>query len=163
MPFTVKFATQASDAADVCAAAVSTVLFHRCFGSIEPSTSEIGGVTYPIAKAPEPEAIVAQARKEMSILLMAGGLPTKAYVTIDFTEHKAKKNQWFGKHHEPAWESWKLEFDIESKSEDSEQAAASLKSALTRIVLYCDSNKSEIPPITTTDTMPFPATVHVHT
>lgn len=159
MPFAIRTETQLSDAAETCAALVSTILFHRCFGTLRPGTGEVHGVAYPIPASGDAEALITQARKDVSKLCLNAALPLRVCVAVDFAERKPRRNSWFGRQ-DAAWESWRVELVV-VKSADRAAEAAALRAALTQVVLSADGNKREVPPITSTDVMPFPATVAV--
>jgi autophagy-related protein 101 len=84
-------------------------------------------------------------------------------IGIQFFEIRSKKPSWFGKaHEEVCWEQWVITVTAtqsitEADREASRQkTAVQLRKILEEIVTTVDSNKSHIPPITTTDATPFP-------
>ncbi|GMM52813.1 hypothetical protein DASB73_037760 [Starmerella bacillaris] len=160
MTFTIKVSTPLNQASDASAALVSTVLFHRCFGTIKPATNEFCGVTYPVAVHTETEQLVTQARKDVSKLMLSE--PTRIFLNIDFFERKSKKSSWFAKQQDPVWESWKLELNIVKADSDRKSQTTALREAIMNISMKADSNKTQVPPITSTDVVPFPVTIDVH-
>lgn len=94
--------------------------------------------------------------------------PPKREIGIQFFESVYKKPSWFGKTHEDVcWEQWVIEVAMEPPSRERETARRKTEKQLHDILLgivnTVNSKKSHIPPITTTDSTPFPYQIVVST
>ncbi|KAJ3325544.1 hypothetical protein HDU76_013137 [Blyttiomyces sp. JEL0837] len=85
-------------------------------------------------------------------------------ISIFFTERRAKKNNyWFGKaEEEVCWEQWLISLTLTQARTEREQLEAKkavetqLLTALSKITQKANENKDHVPPITNTDSYPFP-------
>jgi autophagy-related protein 101 len=94
--------------------------------------------------------------------------PPKREIGVQFFETVYKKPSWFGKNHEDVcWEQWVIEVVMEPPSGEQEasrrKTEKQLHDILVEIVNQVNCNKDHIPPITTTDSTPFPYHIVVST
>lgn len=147
---------------DALRAILSTILFHRLFGTLVPTIGEAVDVTYPIATHPETEDLVKQRAKELALRLRESSTNSQA-VQLQFFSRRVKKSAWFAKTHNFCWETWEISLNIEGTRpvDIAQQSLArshfskELQRALMEVVVAVDANKDHIPPITTTDVSPF--------
>lgn len=168
--FAINLSADRQYSADAIRAVLSTILFHRLFGTLVPSTSEAVGVTYPVPVHPETESIISQRAKELAHRFRDSAIKTQA-VQLRFFSRRVKKSAWFAKTHNFCWESWNVAVAVSPNSKDrpgllntgqenqsSSRSASSreLQKALFETIQALDDYKDHIPPITTTDVSPFP-------
>lgn len=150
---------------------LSTVLFHRLFGPSVPQTREVLGVTYPCVVNSSLDSLIEE--KTSEILRSIRPQQAETQIGIQFFEKQpgsAKKKQttsWFSTtspqlQQDVCWEQWVIRLHLLDGKNDREheinrkKTEKQLVDTLMAIVNTASTNKDHIPPITTTDSTPFP-------
>lgn len=90
---------------------------------------------------------------------------SSAQIGLQFFENKKKAKQtWFGKTQDEVWERWVIHIGIHNKkprNEDEKQASKEftekqLRQIILNIINQVNTHRNHVPPITTTDSTPFP-------
>lgn len=145
-------------------ALLSTILFHRLFGPLTPEAVEVVGVTYPLAGSQDAANVVKKKSKQLNQVLSESNA---ACVRLTFGERQPKNNLWFGKHHDTPWEEWVIDVKVDRgssldvTSSVQKQTTQKLKQLIMIILDYMDAQKTNIPPITTTEVDPFPFEISI--
>lgn len=163
-------------------ATIWTVLFHRLLGSIVPATHEMDGVFYPVATGlPELDKLILLKADEVVMVLdrvrdhynryafeKDPNVMVLAEVRIEFYDTAPAPQQtsnWFVQLLKttllsllPVWEAWHL--DIECFPDLSGHQLL-LNVTLLQVVELMDAPLDHIPPITSTDALPFSYKIHV--
>lgn len=150
---------------DAAKAIISTVLFHRLFGSLKPSTGDAVGVTYPTPSNSLVSGLLNEKQREVDSRVRDDN-NSSLHLTVKFYEQRVKKNTWFQKTHNVCWEAWDIELKpgtlSQAEHENTRKSTAKdLQRALLEIVSFVDTNKEHIPAITTTDLIPFPYEIRI--
>ncbi|CAN6606453.1 hypothetical protein TRVA0_003S01508 [Trichomonascus vanleenenianus] len=156
---------------DVVKCLLSTILFYRLFGPAIPQTREVCGVTYPSIASATVDALI---EEKISLLLTAinQGGGSFGQIGVQFFEkrNKPQRQSWFAgppRSEEVCWEQWVIDVNVVEPASEKERevvrAATSkrLREILLAMVSTVNQKKSHIPPITTTDAVPFPYTIVV--
>lgn len=151
-------------AGDAAKAIISTVLFHRLFGSLKPSTGDAVGVTYPTPSSSLMYSLLNDKQREIESRTRDDN-DKALHLSVHFYEKRVKKNAWFQKTHNVCWEAWDIELTPRNSHSDTENkrlsTAKDLQRVLLEIVCFVDANKEHIPAITTTDLIPFPYEINI--
>ncbi|KAK9383335.1 autophagy-related protein [Kockiozyma suomiensis] len=165
---------------DVLKAIISSIFFHRLFGSIRPISppQEVLDLTYPSVDDPELEFFIndkltkltaaldtasqaALVTPHLAISHRGGG----AQIAIAFYEKKTRK-AWFSKSEEEVcWEQWTITVSSITPRNENERALLSrsaeqqLQNILFKIIDFVGENKTHIPSITSSEGNPFPYSI----
>lgn len=159
---------------------LQTIFFHRFFPSLFPHTTEVLDLSLPCVSDVELETLIDQkansllrqldtddsGRGGMGMRNNGGG--ARGQVVVQFFE-KRRRKAWFTKGEDTAcWEQWTLDVTLANPRSDAERAKARramektlLKTAM-KIVTIVNREKDHIPPITVSETNPFPYTIVVN-
>ncbi|KAJ6092811.1 Autophagy-related protein 1010 [Penicillium sp. IBT 16267x] len=150
---------------DVLKGVLNLIFFHRYFPSIRPVTFDVLDFTLPAINDADLETLIesrvsALVRQHLSSA--AGG-----------KMGKRRSGLWFGGlagkgEEEVCWEIWTLDVTIATPRTDSERAKVRkamgnmLQKAALKILAVVNRDKDHIPPITTSDSNPFPYRIVVN-
>jgi len=151
-----------------------TIFFHRFFPSIRPRTRDVLDLTLPVVEDVELETLIDQRTaaliRQLDTNSDMGGRSTgvRGQIAVQFFE-KRRRKAWFMKgEEEVCWEQWTLDITLATPRTESERAKVRkametmlLKTAM-KIVSTVNREKDHIPPITTSETNPFPYQISIN-
>lgn len=163
---------------DIVRAILHTIFFHRYFPSLRPSTIEVLDFTLPFVSDPQLETLidtrVGQLIRQLSSTSSSKG-NVRGQLAVQFFEKRRRKGGglgWFtgaGKaEEEVCWEIWCLEVTIATPRTEAERVkvvkamASTLQRTAMKIVTIVNKDKEHIPPITTSETNPFPYQIELN-
>ncbi|OJJ48846.1 hypothetical protein ASPZODRAFT_1331501 [Penicilliopsis zonata CBS 506.65] len=166
---------------DVLKGVLNLIFFHRYFPSIRPKTFDVLDLSLPVINDVDLETLI---ESRVSSLISqhlspatspqdgggssAGGGGVRGRIAVEFYEKKRRRTGlWFGGlagkgEEEVCWEIWSLDVTIATPRTESERAKVRgamenmLQKAALKILLVVNRDKDHIPPITTSDSNPFP-------
>ncbi|KAL3465793.1 DUF1649-domain-containing protein [Aspergillus heterothallicus] len=164
---------------DVLKGILNLIFFHRYFPSIRPTTFDVLDFTLPAINDVDLEtlidsrisSLVRQHSSSTGHELSSGTTGTggvRGRIAVEFYEKKRRRSgMWFsglaGKgEEEVCWEVWNLDVTIATPRTESERAKVRkamenmLQKAALKILTVVNRDKDHIPPITTSDSNPFP-------
>lgn len=157
---------------DIVKGILHTIFFHRYFPSIRPSTTEVLDLTLPYINDVELETLidtrVSTLIHQLSSSTNAPNGGPRAQIAVQFFEKRRRKSAWFGGlggnrgDEEICWEVWSLDVTIATPKTEADRAKVRkamenmLQKTAIKIVTIVNREKDHIPPITTSDTNPFP-------
>ncbi|KAH8702569.1 autophagy-related protein [Talaromyces proteolyticus] len=161
---------------DVLKGVLNLIFFHRYFPSIRPGFVDVLDLTLPTVSDVELETLIdsrvnALVRQHLSTPSnsYSGGNGVRGRIAVEFFERKRKKSgMWFGGltgkgEEEVCWEIWTLDVTIATpRTESAERSKVRkamenmLQKAALKILTIVNRDKDHIPPITTSDSNPFP-------
>ncbi|KAJ5908195.1 hypothetical protein N7495_000877 [Penicillium taxi] len=172
---------------DVLKGVLNLIFFHRYFPSIRPVTFEVLDFTLPAINDADLETLIdsrvsALVRQHLSSAAGAqdgqvgggGGGGVRGRIAVEFYEKKRRRSGlWFGGlagkgEEEVCWEIWTLDVTIATPRTDSERAKVRkamtnmLQKAAMKILTVVNKDKDHIPPITTSESNPFPYRIVVN-
>ncbi|KAJ6021931.1 Autophagy-related protein 1010 [Penicillium herquei] len=170
---------------DVLKGVLNLIFFHRYFPSIRPVTFEVLDFTLPAINDADLETLIesrvstlvrnhlsSAAETEDGKNSSGGGV--RARIAVEFYEKKRRRSGlWFGGlagkgEEEVCWEIWTLDVTIATPRTESERSKVRkamnnmLHKAALKILAIVNRDKDHIPPITTTDSNPFPYRIIVN-
>ncbi|KAK9359768.1 autophagy-related protein [Lipomyces starkeyi] len=167
---------------DVIKAILSSIFFHRLFGSIRPLSPprEVLEITYPSVDDPALDALIDEKLTRLTAALdtssqyianqpYAGSTQhqRKAQIVVNFFEKKTRK-AWFSKSEEEVcWEEWIINISSITPRNESEKirvaksAENQLQTIIMKVIDIVNDNKDHIPPIATTEANPFPYQISI--
>jgi len=162
--YTLEVFADPASAKDVIKAILHTIFFHRYFTAVSPLTRDLLDLTLPAIDDVDLETdIDARAAALLRSIENTGTQRGRAQLAVQFFEKKRRKAYFFGKaEEEVCWEQWMLDVTIATPRTESDALkvrramAKSLQKAAFKILTIANKHKDHIPPITTTDTNPFP-------
>ncbi|KAK6584579.1 hypothetical protein PZA11_002803 [Diplocarpon coronariae] len=145
-----------------------TIATCRFFPSLRPTTRDILDLTLPFVEDVELETLIDQRtatlirQLDTSSDMGSRNTGVRGLVAVQFFEKKRRK-AWFTKgEEEVCWEQWTLDVTLATPRTESERAKvrkameAMLLKAAMKIVTTVNREKDHIPPITTSESNPFP-------
>ncbi|KAI9924422.1 hypothetical protein MW887_007048 [Aspergillus wentii] len=163
---------------DVLKGVLNLIFFHRYFPSIRPTTFDVLDFTLPAINDEDLETLIESRvtsliRQHLSSAASAhegggGGGGVRGRIAVEFYEKRRRKSgMWFGGlagkgEEEVCWEIWTLDVTIATPRTESERAKVRkamenmLQKAALKILAVVNRDKDHIPPITTSDSNPFP-------
>ncbi|CAI7656866.1 hypothetical protein N7533_004105 [Penicillium manginii] len=170
---------------DVLKGVLNLIFFHRYFPSIRPVTFDVLDLTLPAINDADLETLIesrveALVRQHLSSAVSAqdrkagGGGGVRGRIAVEFYEKKRRRSgMWFGGlagngEEEVCWEIWTLDVTIATPRTESERAKVRkamenmLQKAALKILNVVNKDKDHIPPITTSDSNPFPYRIVVN-
>ncbi|KAK4992031.1 hypothetical protein LTR50_001427 [Elasticomyces elasticus] len=181
--YTLEILTDRTNVKDIVKAVLHAIFFHRYFIPIEPCCRDVLDVTMSYIADDDLETLIDQRATALARALdtasTPSGLPSPQYnqkqsgrgqVVLQFLEKKRKKGWGFmkGGEEELCWEVWCLNVTLamprtESDSQKVRNAMEkSLEKTAFKIVTIVNRDRGHIPPITTTETNPFPYQILVN-
>ncbi|KAI4165780.1 MAG: hypothetical protein LQ342_000723 [Letrouitia transgressa] len=144
---------------DIVKGVLHTIFFHRYFPSIRPSSLEVLDLTLPVGQLIR-QLSSTSSPKEGS----------RGEMGIRFYEKRRRKSGGLGgwltgtgkSEEEICWEAWKLVITLTTPRTEAERMtvmkteAPALQKTAMNIVKIVNRDKDHIPPITTSETNPFP-------
>ncbi|PKY05422.1 DUF1649 domain protein [Aspergillus campestris IBT 28561] len=174
---------------DVLKGVLNLIFFHRYFPCIRPKTFDVLDFTLPVINDVDLETLIdsristlvrQHATSAASTHDGAGaggggsGGGVRGRMAVEFYEKKRRRSGlWFGGlagkgEEEVCWEVWNLDVTIATPRTESERAKVRkamenmLQKAALKILTVVNRDKDHIPPITTSDSNPFPYRVVVN-
>ncbi|KAJ5689543.1 hypothetical protein N7462_003935 [Penicillium macrosclerotiorum] len=170
---------------DVLKGVLNLIFFHRYFPSIRPVTFDVLDLTLPAINDADLETLIesrvnALVRQHLTSAAGAqdgtvgGGGGVRGRIAVEFYEKKRRRTGlWFGGlagkgEEEVCWEIWTLDVTIATPRTESERAkvrkamANMLQKAALKIMNVVNRDKDHIPPITTSESNPFPYRIVVN-
>ncbi|PWY85735.1 DUF1649 domain protein [Aspergillus sclerotioniger CBS 115572] len=161
---------------DVLKGILNLIFFHRYFPSIRPTTFEVLDFTLPAINDVDLETLIESristlVRQHSSVTSApdgSGGGGVRGRIAVEFYEKRRRRSGiWFGGlagkgEEEVCWEVWNLDVTIATPRTESERAKVRkamenmLQKAALKILAVVNRDKDHIPPITTSDSNPFP-------
>ncbi|KKK17971.1 hypothetical protein P175DRAFT_0553996 [Aspergillus ochraceoroseus IBT 24754] len=167
---------------DVLKGVLNLIFFHRYFPSIRPTTFDVLDFTLPAINDVDLETLIdsriSSLVRQHSSSATGGGSGSahepsgsggvRGRIAVEFYEKKRRRSGiWFsglaGKaEEEVCWEVWNLDVTIATPRTESERAKVRkamenmLQKAALKILTVVNRDKDHIPPITTSDSNPFP-------
>ncbi|KAL2865673.1 autophagy-related protein 101 [Aspergillus lucknowensis] len=166
---------------DVLKGVLNLIFFHRYFPSIRPTTFDVLDFTLPAINDVDLETLIdsrisslvrqhssTSGAHESGGSSTTGGGGVRGRIAVEFYEKKRRRSgMWFaglaGKaEEEVCWEVWNLDVTIATPRTESERAKVRratenmLQKAALKILTVVNRDKDHIPPITTSDSNPFP-------
>lgn len=152
---------------DVLNGVLHSILFHRLFGTVKPTTFEVLDVTMPGVSDPAMEQLVQAKVGAFWKGIQNGG--KRGQITVTFSERRPKKG-WFqvGEEDVP-WEQWNVKVELRQPRDRERVAfdaalAATLTEAIETMLTHTSSERgrSAVPLITNaTGISPFPLDMKV--
>ncbi|KAI9830994.1 MAG: hypothetical protein M1826_004111 [Phylliscum demangeonii] len=160
---------------EVVKAILHTIFFHRYFPSVRPQSRELLDVTLPVVDEVEVETLIEQRTTALIRQFDTSPHPghghghgnanasVRGQMAVQFFE-KRRRKAWFSKaaDEEVCWEQWTLDVTLATPRTDSERAKVRramemmLQKTAVKIVTTAHRDLDHIPPITTSDSNPFP-------
>ncbi|TAQ90414.1 hypothetical protein B7494_g1245 [Chlorociboria aeruginascens] len=165
-----------SSVKDVVRGILHTIFFHRFFPSVRPKTRDILDLTLPVVEDVELETLIDQRtativrQLDTSSDMGAWNTGVRGLMAVQFFEKKRRK-AWFTKaDEEVCWEQWTLDITLATPRTEKwyvsqivrKAMEAMLLKAAMKIVTTVNNEKDHIPPITTSETNPFPYQIIVN-
>jgi len=168
---------------DVLKGVLNLIFFHRYFPSTRPITFDVLDFTLPAISDADLETLIesrvsALVRQHLSSAAGTpdgkGGGGVRGRIAVEFYEKKRRRSGlWFGglagkAEEEVCWEIWTLDVTIATPRTESERAKVRkamgnmLQKAALKILSVVNRDKDHIPPITTSDSNPFPYRIVVN-
>jgi hypothetical protein len=155
---------------DVVKAILHTIFFHRYFSSISPLSRDLLDLTLPAIDDVDLETLVDQRTGQLILAIDSTHQPRgRGQLVVQFFEKKRRKTYFFGKaDEEVCWEQWTLDVTCATPRTETDVLKVrramemSLHKAALKIVNIVNRDKDHIPPITTTDSNPFPYKILVN-
>ncbi|KAJ5263495.1 hypothetical protein N7478_011100 [Penicillium angulare] len=170
---------------DVLKGVLNLIFFHRYFPSTRPTTFDVLDFTLPAINDADLETLIearvsALVRQHLSSAAgtpdgkSTGGGGVRGRIAVEFYEKKRRRSGlWFGglagkAEEEVCWEIWTLDVTIATPRTESERAKVRkamgnmLQKAALKILSVVNKDKDHIPPITTSDSNPFPYRIVVN-
>ncbi|KAK9253701.1 autophagy-related protein [Lipomyces tetrasporus] len=167
---------------DVLKAILSSIFFHRLFGSIRPLSPprEVLEIAYPSVDDPALDALVDEKLTHLMAALDTSSHSfanqphsestqhqRRAQLVVSFFEKKTRK-AWFSKSEEEVcWEEWTINVSSITPRNETEKirvaksAESQLQMIIMKIIDIVNDNKDHIPPIATTEANPFPYQISI--
>ncbi|KAK9367645.1 autophagy-related protein [Lipomyces kononenkoae] len=167
---------------DVIKAVLSSIFFHRLFGSVRPLSPprEVLDITYPTVDDSALDSLIDEKLTHLTAVLdtssqNAANQPysgatqrhRKAQIAVNFFEKKTRK-AWFSKSEEEVcWEEWTINIlSITPRNETekvrvAKSAESQLQTIIMKIIDIVNDNRDHIPPIATTEANPFPYQISI--
>ncbi|KAI2626727.1 DUF1649-domain-containing protein [Hypoxylon sp. NC1633] len=173
---------------DVVRGILHTIFFHRFFPSVSPHSREVLDITLPYVDDVELDTMIEKRAAELARELDAerthshhqhhpssrgGGGGGRGNISVQFFEKKRRK-AWYmraaygGGDEEVCWEIWTVKVTVAEPRTESERAkvrnamAQTLLTTAMKIVTCANTHKDHIPPITDSETNPFPYQINVN-
>ncbi|KAL9128665.1 MAG: hypothetical protein Q9217_002693 [Psora testacea] len=162
---------------DIVRGILHTIFFHRYFPSICPSALEVLDFTLPLVADPELETLIDTRVGQLVRQMSSTSSPkssVRGLMSVSFFEKKRRKTGgglgwWTGKAEEEiCWEKWGLEVTLATPRTEDERTkvikaiGSSLQKTAMRILAIVNRDKEHIPPITTSETNPFPYNIEIN-
>ncbi|MCJ1386833.1 hypothetical protein MMC17_009961 [Xylographa soralifera] len=163
---------------DVVQGILHTIFFHRYFPSLRPSTIEVLDLTLPFVTDPELQTLIDTRVYQLVRQLSSTTSPNssvRGQIGVQFFEKRRRKAGglgWFTggtkTEEEICWEIWRLEVTLATPKTETERAKVTkamemtLQKTALKIVAIVNQNKDHIPPITTSETNPFPYQINLN-
>ncbi|RAL10057.1 autophagy-related protein 101 [Aspergillus homomorphus CBS 101889] len=161
---------------DVLKGILNLIFFHRYFPSIRPTTFDVLDFTLPAINDVDLETLIdsrisSLVRQHSTTSIGGvhdGGPSVRGRMAVEFYEKRRRRSGiWFGGlagkgEEEVCWEVWNLDVTIATPRTESERAKVRkamenmLQKAALKILAVVNRDKDHIPPITTSDSNPFP-------
>ncbi|KAL4788037.1 autophagy-related protein [Aspergillus varians] len=169
---------------DVLKGVLNLIFFHRYFPSIRPTTFDVLDFTLPAINDVDLQTLIdsrisSLVRQHSSSTPGAhdsgsgsggggGGGGVRGRIAVEFYEKQRRRSgMWFtgltGKgDEEVCWEVWNLDVTVATPRTESERAKVRkamenmLQKAALKIIAVVNRDKDHLPPITTTDSNPYP-------
>jgi len=159
---------------EVVKAILHTIFFHRYFIPIAPKTKDLLDQTLPAVDDVHLETLIDQTATTLVRALEGTSTPGsrsgRAQIGVSFYEKRRRKSYFnFGKTDEEiCWELWTLDVTCAAPRTESDARKVrvamenTLRKTALKIIGIVNREKDHIPPITTTDTNPFPYKIQVN-
>ncbi|KAI9881332.1 MAG: hypothetical protein M1830_003339 [Pleopsidium flavum] len=161
---------------DIVKGILHTIFFHRYFPSIRPSSIEVLDLTLPTITDVELETLIDTRTTTLIRQLSSTTSPNssvRGQIAVQFFEKKRRKGGlgWFGGgkgEEEICWEVWMLEITLATPRTEAERAKVrkamemTLQKTAMKIVTIVNRDRDHIPPITTSETNPFPYQITIN-
>ncbi|KAK3053729.1 hypothetical protein LTR09_005008 [Extremus antarcticus] len=176
--YALELSADRSNIKDVVKGALHTIFFHRCFIPLQPATHDILELTLPYVSEDDIETLIEQRTNSFLRALDSASTsqspqsqprPGKGQLVVQFLEKKRRKGWFVAKaDEETVWESWVIDVTLTSARSEPEaarnrrQMEKQLQTAAMAIIETANGEKDHIPPITSTDSNPFPYQILVN-
>lgn len=163
---------------DIVRGILHTIFFHRYFPTLRPSTIEVLDLVLPFVPDPELETLIETRISQLYRQLSATNSPSsgvRGQLGVQYFEKRRRKGGglgWFSSgakvEEEVCWEIWRLEVTLAMPKTETERMKVAkameitLQKAVLRIVTIVNQHKDHIPPITTSETNPFPYRIQLN-
>ncbi|MCJ1282976.1 hypothetical protein MMC26_002303 [Xylographa opegraphella] len=163
---------------DVVQGILHTIFFQRYFPSLRPSTIEVLDLTLPFVTDPELQTLIDTRVYQLVRQLSSTTSPNssvRGQIGVQFFERRRRKAGglgWFTggtkTEEEVCWEIWRLEVTLATPKTETERTKVTkamettLQKTTLKIVAIANQNKDHIPPITTSETNPFPYQINLN-
>ncbi|MCJ1446455.1 MAG: hypothetical protein MMC23_006960 [Stictis urceolatum] len=158
---------------DVVRGVLHFIFFHRYFPTIRPATIDVLNLTLPYVPEPELENTIDAKVHQLSRQLSSTSFPNsggRGQIAVQFFEKRRRKAGglgWFGTKvsDDVCWETWRLEITLATPRTESEQqkviraTETTLQKTAMKVMAIVNQNKDHVPPITTSETNPFPYSI----
>ncbi|KAH8895066.1 DUF1649-domain-containing protein [Thozetella sp. PMI_491] len=168
---------------DIVRGILHTIFFHRFFPSVLPQTRDVLDLTLPYVADAEVETMIDQRTTTLVRQLEiertqthAGPGPAsigngsgRGQIAVQFFE-KRRRKAWYNVRgeEEVCWERWTVKVTVAEPRTESERAKvrkameSTLASTVMKVVTLVNAHKDHIPPITTTESNPFPYQISIN-
>ncbi|KAI0128805.1 autophagy-related protein [Xylariales sp. AK1849] len=180
--------TDPASVRDVVRAILHTIFFHRFFPSLTPHSREVLDICLPYVEDAELDTMIEKRTAELDRELSAERTHTvppmhsgggnaggggRGNISVNFFEKKRRKT-WYmraaygGGDEETCWECWTVKVTVAEPRTESERAKVrkameqTLLTTVMKIISYVNNHKDHIPPITTSESNPFPYQINVN-
>ncbi|KZF22577.1 DUF1649-domain-containing protein [Xylona heveae TC161] len=158
---------------DVVKGILHTIFFHRFFPSIRPRTWDLLDLTLPIVDDAELETLIDQRAaaliRQIDTTSNLSSASVRGQITVQFFE-KRRRKAWFSTkaEEEVCWEMWTLDVTLATPRTESERLKVRkamemmLQMTAMKIISIVNRDKDHIPPITTSESNPFPYQIAIN-
>jgi len=167
---------------DVHVGIMHTIFFHRYFTPLTPATHDVLDTTLPYVSEDDIEELI---ETKATALVRSLDTSSSTYaspqynpktngtgrgtVAVKFLEKKRRKGWFIAKaDEETVWETWTIDVTLTSARGELEAARnrsameSSLQEAAIKVVTIVNQERQHIPPITTSESNPFPYQISVN-
>ncbi|KAI9853546.1 MAG: hypothetical protein M1824_001111 [Vezdaea acicularis] len=164
--------TDPLSAHDIVKGILHTIFFHRFFISIRPKFHEVLDLTLPEVDDVELETLIDHKAQDLitqiDTTLNTRSASVRGQIAVQFFE-KRRRKAWFMKgDEEVCWEMWTLDVTLATPRTEAERIKVrkamenQLQKTALKIVTLVNRDQSHIPPITTSDSNPFPYRIEIN-
>jgi len=169
LTFTLNLTCERRQIRNAVRAVVHATLFQRVLGNVTPREIDVLGLTFAAIHDIDTSALVESRVEHLARALESPTSKSRGQITVSFLEKRtAKKSSWWAPNEkEKAWEEWIISVNVESASTERERAFVDAETRRqlvqfqTRSLAFVNDQRAHIPPITSSESFPFPIEIVV--
>ncbi|KAI9766827.1 MAG: hypothetical protein M1840_006303 [Geoglossum simile] len=152
---------------DIVKGILHTIFFHRFFPSLRPKTCDLLDLTLPVVDDADLETLIDQRTSalihQIDTTSNQRSNSVRGQIAVQFYEKRRRKT-WLraAAEEEVCWEQWTIDVTLATPKTESERVKVrkametQLQKTAMKIVATVNREKDHIPPITTSESNPFP-------